>query len=139
MNLSLVRSGPRSRGSVSAGRDAEFFPLRSRRDSSASRCSTKTHEEETKTIVSDYQRTDSDRRINTVRSRSSEAGQRSTSGGEDHFHTSEKKLAGKISSVKTLQVINHFSCSSSSAQLITNCNNQTVSVIKDEETTRRHF
>ena len=91
----LIRpAGSRCRGSVSTGRDAEFFPLGSRRDSSASHCSTKTHEEETKTI-NDHQRTNSDRRFNTVRSRSGEAGQRSTSGGHDHFHTQRRSSQSK--------------------------------------------
>lgn len=87
-------AGSRSRGSASTGRDAEFFPLRSRRDSSASRCSTKTHEEETKTI-NDYQRTE--------KIQHSEKSER-WSGAEVDFRGprplshSEKKLAGKISS-----------------------------------------
>lgn len=41
------------------------------------------------------------RRFNTVRSRSGEAGQRSTSGGHEHFHTQRRSSQGKYPHVTT--------------------------------------
>lgn len=51
--------------------DAEFFPLRSRRDSSASRRPTKTHGEETRPSSATIRGHISDNIFNTVRTRSS--------------------------------------------------------------------
>lgn len=67
----LRAAGGQSQGGCLHRRDAEFFPLGSQRDSSVSRCSTKTHGEEARPSSAIIRGQNSDNIFNTVRSESS--------------------------------------------------------------------